>query len=123
MTSLEAKKHHSDMEFDLLVKNAISGAEQRFINIPEGFKDLLGEISETESANKKIGVVHPEHAFRSRWDVMMLLLVLYYAVMTPVSMGFDGVGEALWVEMLFNALFITGENLLTKLLGSGCVEN
>ncbi|MES1909051.1 MAG: hypothetical protein MHM6MM_001862 [Cercozoa sp. M6MM] len=52
-------------------------------------------------------IIWPDNKWRIRWDLFVALLVAYFAVITPVNMGFpDWEIEALWLDMLLNAFFI-----------------
>ncbi|ETO21443.1 potassium/sodium hyperpolarization-activated cyclic nucleotide-gated channel 3 [Reticulomyxa filosa] len=52
-------------------------------------------------------VIHPETLWRSYWDLFVLLLVCYNAVVVPVNLVFDSSPFNIFaLELLFNAFFM-----------------
>jgi CRP-like cAMP-binding protein len=55
---------------------------------------------------KKFGLIMPESPFRVGWDMFMLLLIVYYAVSVPLTVGFNLNPINEWMELVFNLFFI-----------------
>ena len=52
-------------------------------------------------------LLHPESTWRAYWDVFMLLLVCYYALVTPINISFDeSPFDINSLEVVFNCCFI-----------------
>eukprot|EP01084_Bolivina_argentea_P161689 281455_1 len=52
-------------------------------------------------------IIHPETEWRSWWDVFMLILVSYYAIVTPINIAFTkSPFNILTLEIVFNTIFV-----------------
>ena len=72
---------------------------------------MQGDISfEEEKEETPPWIVLPTNKYRVRWDVLMMFLVLYYAVVTPLSMAFTTpLDDMLVFDLSLNSLFIIGK--------------
>jgi CRP-like cAMP-binding protein len=55
---------------------------------------------------KKFGIIMPESPFRISWDMFMLVLIVYYAVTVPLTVGFNLEPWSEWLELILNLFFI-----------------
>ena len=125
--------HHNHQHIKPSVIEKVTRAFQRnandmwaIFNPPKSAKQILKE-AEADKQYKKLKrnsriiiqirrdsptilpklLIHPDTFWRAWWDIMMLFLVIYYAIVTPINIFFDSSPfDILVLEILFNSFFV-----------------
>lgn len=74
----------------------------------EVFKNEYGKLEDVIHANQAFCILGPTSQFRITWDLGLMFLLGYIAVMTPFRIGFsrDASGPMFWVENTMDMIFI-----------------
>lgn len=81
-------------------------ADQKYKKLKRNSRIII-QIQRSTAAVLPRTLIHPETEWRSWWDMFMLLLVSYYAVVTPINIAFDKSPFNLMpLELLFNTFFV-----------------
>ncbi|CAG9313056.1 unnamed protein product [Blepharisma stoltei] len=114
------KRARSRLLAVLLLKKNIKTLHTEEYSPPENFefKRSVSSLRFVEALNENLektrepvpcGIIHPDHKFRTYWDLAMLFVLLYTATIMPFSMAF--VDSTLWdtwflMDLIVNMFFI-----------------
>ena len=81
-------------------------ADQRYKRLKRNSRIII-QITRENGAVLPPLILHPEAQWRAYWDIFMLLLVCYYALVTPINICFtNSPFDILLLEIIFNLFFI-----------------
>ena len=68
---------------------------------------IIIQFNSKESVVLPRGVIHPDKPWRAYFDLFMMLLVCYYAIVTPVNIAYENSPFDIFIlEMIFNGFFV-----------------
>ena len=80
--------------------------DEQFKSIKRNSRIIIQITRDNAAVLPKL-ILHPETQSRAYWDVFMMLLVCYYALVTPINICFDeSPFDVLELEVLFNCFFV-----------------
>eukprot|EP01083_Nonionella_stella_P013006 36735_1 len=81
-------------------------ADQKYKRLKRNSRIII-QIRRDTAAVLPRTIIHPETEWRSWWDVFMLVLVSYYAIITPINIAFDkSPFNIITLEITFNCFFV-----------------
>eukprot|EP01083_Nonionella_stella_P013005 36732_1 len=81
-------------------------ADQQYKRLKRNSRIII-QIRRDTAAVLPRTIIHPETEWRSWWDVFMMLLVSYYAIITPINIAFDkSPFNIISLEVTFNCFFV-----------------